>query len=47
MAKLTDEVAALVRELNSLAKLSGPALAAARYKKFRLMGSKALGKERP
>lgn len=39
--------AALVRELNSLAKLSGPALAAARYKKFRLMGSKALGKERP
>ena len=39
--------AALVRELNSLAKFSGPALAAARYKKFRLMGSKALGKERP
>ena len=38
---------ALVRELNALARLSGPALAAARYKKFRLMGSKALGKERP
>ena len=38
---------ALVRELNSLARLSGAALAAGRYKKFRLMGSKALGKERP
>ena len=38
--------AALVRELNSLSKLSGPALAAARYKKFRAMGAKALRKER-
>ena len=38
---------ALVRERTALARLSGPALAAARYKKFRLMGSKALGKERP
>lgn len=38
--------AALVRELSALSKLSPSALAANRYKKFRLMGSKALGKER-
>ena len=38
--------AALVRELAALSKLSPSALAANRYKKFRLMGSKALGKER-
>ena len=37
---------ALVRELAGLSKLSPSALAAGRYKKFRLMGSKALGKER-
>ena len=37
----------LTRELNALSKLSGQALAAARYKKFRLMGSNALRKERP
>ena len=36
--------AALVRELAALSKLSPSALAANRYKKFRLMGSKALGK---
>ena len=39
--------AALVRELAALNKLSGQALSAQRYKKFRLMGSKALRKERP
>ena len=38
--------AALARELTSLSKLSGPALAAGRYKKFRAMGAKALRKER-
>ena len=38
--------AALARELAALSKLSPSALAANRYKKFRLMGSKALGKER-
>ena len=37
---------ALVKELNALGKLSGPALAAGRYKKFRAMGAKALRKER-
>ena len=37
---------ALVKELNALGKLSGPALAAGRYKKFRVMGAKALRKER-
>ena len=36
----------LARELNSLSKLSGAALAAGRYKKFRAMGAKALRKER-
>ena len=37
---------ALVKELNALGKLSGPVLAAGRYKKFRAMGAKALRKER-
>ena len=37
----------LARELNSLSKLSGAALAAGRYKKFRAMGAKALRKARP
>lgn len=37
---------ALARELNALSKLSPSALAAGRYKKFRLMGAKALRKER-
>ena len=36
----------LARELTSLSKLSGAALAAGRYKKFRAMGAKALRKER-
>ena len=39
-----DEV--LVKELGILSKLSGSALAAARYKKFRMMGANALRKER-
>ena len=39
--------AVLVKELASLNKMNGQALAAQRYKKFRLMGSKALRKERP
>ena len=39
-----DEV--LAKELASLSKLSGAALAAARYKKFRMMGANALRKER-
>ncbi len=39
--------AALVRALAPLNKLSGQALAAQRYQKFRLMGSNALRKERP
>ena len=39
--------AVLVHELAALNKQSGPSLAASRYKKFRLMGSKALRKERP
>ena len=37
----------LTRELNALCKQNGQALAAARSKKFRLMGSTALRKERP
>ena len=36
----------LAKELASLSKLSGAALAAARYKKFRMMGANALRKER-
>ena len=39
--------AVLVKELAALNKLNGQALATQRYKKFRLMGSKALRKERP
>ena len=39
--------AALVKELTALNKMNGQALAVQRYKKFRLMGSKALRKERP
>ena len=39
--------AVLVHELAALNKQSGQALATGRYKKFRLMGSKALRKERP
>ena len=39
--------AALVKELTALNKMNGHALAVQRYKKFRLMGSKALRKERP
>ncbi len=38
--------AALVRELTALNKLSPAALAAGRYKKFRVMGSSAVRKER-
>ena len=38
--------AALVRELGALEKLSGTALAAGRYKKFRAMGANAIRKER-
>ena len=39
-----DEV--LAKELAALSKMSGSALAAARYKKFRMMGANALRKER-
>ena len=39
-----DEV--LVKELAVLSRMSGSALAAARYKKFRMMGANALRKER-
>ncbi len=39
--------AALVKELTALNKMNGQALAVQRYKKFRVMGSKALRKERP
>ena len=39
--------AVLVKELAALNKMNGQALATQRYKKFRLMGSKALRKERP
>ena len=39
--------AVLAKELAALNKLNGQALATQRYKKFRLMGSKALRKERP
>ena len=37
---------ALVKELNALGKLSGPALTRALYKNSRAMGAKALRKER-
>ena len=36
----------LAKELASLSKMSGKALAEARYKKFRMMGANALRKER-
>ena len=36
----------LAKELAALSKMSGQALAAARYKKFRMMGASALRKER-
>ena len=36
----------LAKELAALSKMSGSALAAARYKKFRMMGANALRKER-